>query len=150
MIGVSFEIPQVTNSVLWNILGVIDISKYSWYCDRKQTEVWDEAHERDFFAYTYYDGEQFSKHIQSNHRIVFLKLQGHTTMQDFSSIQTYNEFVHSDCQIIVLIYDCENVEIYIKNVVELEAIYERVKASGYQNIEFIDDKNLERKKMDVI
>lgn len=150
IVGVSFEIPQETTNVLWKILSSIDISKYFWCCDRTQTEVWDKTFQNDFFNQEYYTGDQFSQYVQNDHRIVFLKIQAHFSLGNFQNIHLYNEFVNSDCQILVLIYDCENVEIYMKNPMELLAIFENAKANDYQNVAVITDSNITREKMDIM
>lgn len=148
--GVSFEIPQKTTNTLWKILSAIDISKYFWYCVKNQTEVWNNVFNNDFFSKEYYDGDSFSKCIRFDHYIVFLKLQAHSFPHFFHNIHSYDEFFKSDCQFIILAYDCEFVEIYIKDRIAADSIFKRAKLLGYNNVHYITASNDVRIKMDVL
>ena len=85
--GVSFQIPQRKLDTLWQILQCVDIAQYDWYNIDCQNEVWSDS------LQAYFPGDQFC------------------------DLHTYQEFVGSDCQILLLIHDCEFVEIYVKELV---------------------------------
>ncbi len=148
--GLSFEIPQQITDTLWKILSAADISKYFWYCDQSQTEVWGTEGGNDFFSQEFYDGESFSKHIQLVHHIIFLKLQARFTPQHHQNIHSYDAFASSDCQLLMLVNDCVYVEIYIKDQSVIDAIFERAKLLGYSKIKYITSNNDVRTKMDVL
>lgn len=148
--GVSFQIPQITTNVLWRILNKVDISKYSWYNVSNQSEIWDEHLEYDFFDKNHYSGNDFLKHIKFNHYIIFLKLQAYLDNYEFNDIHTYDEFYKSDCQMLILISDCEFVEIYSKNENEIKAIFKNAISNLYKNIQYITDANDMRTVMDIL
>jgi len=148
--GVSFEIPQQTADTLWQILSAIDIYKYFWVVIEDQTEVWDSRYENDFFRQRCYTGKNFAKCIQQDHHIVFLKLQAYLLPHAFQNVLSYEEFMAGDCQFVMLIYDCENVEVYIKDRAVLDSVFNRANALGYYNVNFITDLNDTRTKMNVL
>lgn len=148
--GLSFIIPQNITNTLWQILNSIDVSKYSWYCVNNQTEVWDDVLGNDFFHKEYYSGDEFLKQIQKKQRIIFLKLQAHSSSHSIQNIHSYNEFVESDCELILLVNDCEYVEIYIKEHLNVDLIYKQIKRLGYNDVNYITEHNDNRKKMDVL
>lgn len=148
--GISFEIPQITTDTLYKIFSTIDISKYCWYNIKNQTEVWDESLKKDFFCKEYYSSQDFLKCIQSNYYIVFLKLQAYSLSHNFKNICSYNDFIDSDCQLILLINDCEYVEIYSKDQNVLSAIFQAAINSNYNNIRYITDTNDGRTKMNIL
>lgn len=148
--GISFQIPQMTTNTLWEFLRDIDIKRYFWYIISDQSEVWDEFHKKDFFDRDLYNGFDFFNLIQTNHYIIFLKLQMFLELCNFKNLHTYDDFINNDCKLILLVYDCEYVEIYSKNIATIDAIYQRAKANGYNNIEYITDMNDGRTKMDIL
>jgi Protein of unknown function (DUF2691) len=63
-----------------------------------------------------------------------------------TDIADYEEFVNSECEIVVLLVDCSYVDIYCKNTELIEDVYHYVHQKGYTNIEYIDE-NDSRTKM---
>ncbi|MCQ4114245.1 DUF2691 family protein [Ruminococcus sp. zg-921] len=149
MRGISFKITN-HNNILYQILNCIDIKKYVWYNIENQNESWENTSKNDLFDSSYYDGENFLKCIQSNHFVVFLKLQAYFENCKFFDIHTYNDFIKSDCQLILLVYDCSSVEIYSKDVNDITAIYNNALKNNYLDINFITDNNDMRKTFDLL
>ncbi len=148
--GISFEIPQKATDSLWKILSAIDVSKYFWYVIENQTEAWNSSYENDFFGQRCYDGQDFIKCIQQDQHIVFLKIEAYLSPQTFQNIPSYRAFMKSDCQFVLLIYDCKYVELYIKDYAILNSVFNRVKSLGYYNANFITDLNDNRTEMNVL
>lgn len=140
IIGVHFEIPQVVGNIILDILGCIDIRKYYWHNISRQTETWDGVHGDDFFDNENYSGYDFLSLIKNKHRIIFLKLQASSSCNYSLNINTYEEFKNSGCDIIMLIYDCEFVEVYAKSSDILKSILKRARELEYLNIGYIDNK----------
>lgn len=147
--GVSFEIPQKATNTLWNIFQTVNIEQFYWYVVQAQTEVWDKPVGNDFFTQEVYFGDEFSKRIQEDHFIVFLKLQAYSHLEKFKNITTYKTFEQSDCQVLVLIYDCSFVEVYTKEQIVTETIYWNAVRMDYKNPAYITDQNDSRTKMDI-
>lgn len=148
--GVLFKIPQLTTNTLGKIFNAVDVNRYYWCVIQSQTETWNNSLEDDLFARKCYTGEEFSKCIQSNHYIVFLKLQAYCTYSDFENISEYDAYMKSDCQLILLVYDCEYVELYSKDHSIINSVYQRAVTNAYSEIEFIIDSIDGRKKMDIL
>lgn len=148
--GVSFKIPQTTSNILWQILRCIDIEKYRWYNIESQNEVWDSPLGDIFFEKELYDGKSFLKLINLNHYIVFLKLQAYLENGCFYDIHSYAEFETSDCQLLLLIYDCQSVEIYAKDQEVIKDVYENALTNRFTEVQYITESNDSRTKMDVL
>ena len=148
--GVSFDIPQITGNSLWQILNCLDVEKYCWYNIDSQNEVWESPHGELFFKKEFYDGEEFLKCIALDHYIIFLKLQAYFDNSNFFDIHTYEEFQKSDCQLLLLINDCEYVEIYAKDQAVIEAIYENALKNNFTKVKYTTESNDGRTKMDVL
>ncbi len=148
--GVHFKIPQKMDNIIFNILCCLNVESYYWFKISSQTEVWGEQIEKDFFEKEFYKGDGFINIIKNKHRIIFLKIQAYSKECDIKNIHTYKEFVDSNCDIIILIYDCEFVEIYSKNESTSILLFRRAKALGYKSCGYITDDNDSRTKMDVL
>lgn len=148
--GVEFEILQKTTDTLWKILNCINIEIYKWYIIDDQEEVWNEEQNEDFFDVQDFCGKDFAKKIQANHYIVFLKLQAYFTDGIFSDVQTYDEFLKGHCQILVLVNDCEYVEIYCKDENISKAIYNHAISQKHKNVKYISNDNDHRTTMNVL
>ena len=148
--GVRFKIPQKMDNIIFNILCCLNVESYYWFKISSQTEVWGEQIEKDFFEKEFYKGDEFINIIKNKHRIIFLKIQAYPKECDIKNIHTYKEFVDSNCDIIILVYDCEFVEIYSKNESTSILLFRRAKALGYKSCGYITDDNDSRTKMDVL
>ena len=56
-------------------------------------------------------------------------------------MHTYDDFLNGDCQLVLLIYDCEFVEIYVKYKAIVRALYENALSNKYTEVEYITDSN---------
>ena len=147
--GISFKISQKEPNVLLDILSAIDLTKFYWYNIKEQAEVYTEELEDDFFLKDCYKGEEFFRYIEKSNLIIFLKFQAYLQFSDYKNIRTYDDFIKSDCQLILLIYDCEYVELYVKDSNYATIIYEEAIKNGYDTIDYITDNNDERTSMDI-
>lgn len=148
--GVEFEILQQNANVLWQMLNCINIEDCEWYAVDGQEEVWNEKGNEDFFKTQHFSGKDFAQKVKSNHKIIFLKLQAYFLDGIFSDVQTYEEFLKSNCQIIVLVTDCEYVEIYCKDINLLNQLYHHALSQEYKNVRYITDDNDHRETMNVL
>lgn len=149
MRGISFIITNHSN-ILYQILKCIDIEKYIWYNIDSQNESWKNTMDNDLFDLCCYDGREFLECIKSNHFVIFLKMQAYLKNGNFTEIHTYRDFEKSDCQLVLLIYDCSYVEIYSKNQNDITAMYNNALENNYSDVNFITDDNDMRKTLDVL
>lgn len=148
--GVSFKIPQTVSDTLWQILQCCNTDIYNWQVIKSQEEVWSESGEEDFFSEDYYKGYDFTKHIHSNHYIIFLKLQAYLNQDEYENINTYDEFLKSNCQLLLLVYDCEFVEIYIKNQSCAGNVFQNAIDKNFENVAYITENNDYRTGMNIL
>ena len=78
-----------------------------------------------------------------------MKLQAYLTENPFVNIHTYEQFSASDCQIMVLVYDCKFVEIFIKDMRIIENVYKNALVCDYMDLKYITDQNDGRSIMDL-
>ncbi len=148
--GLSFKISQGISNPLFNILAGVDAEKYYWFCVPNQEEVWDTDSNLPFFKKAGYNGREFTDLIKLDCNIIFLKLQAYISKSEYSNISTYDEFIKSDCQLLLLVYDCIFAEIYCKNTDITKAIYNSKINKRYSDVAFITDSNDNRYKFDIL
>lgn len=149
MIGVSFTIDSSKNP-LQQILHCVDIPKYSWYIVDSQSEAWDNYLGGNFFENNYFNGYDFKNKLVSDHYVIFLKLQAYLENGAFSEIRTYDDFLQSDCEILLLIYDCNFVEIYAKDKKLISSFYNNAIDNCWNSVKYITKSANLRKKMDIL
>ena len=150
--GISFRIKQEKN-ILWKILKCINVKKYNWYNVEDQSEAWhftDDFKEEPFFKSSIYNGEDFASLIRRSHSIIFLKMEAYEENPKRFDIQSYEEFQKSSCKMLLLIYDCEFVEIYAKDQEIIDSIYENAYSNKFTDVRYICDANDLRKIMSVL
>lgn len=62
-------------------------------------------------------------------------------------IETYQEFVESECTFVLLLVDSSYVTIYSKDQVTVKYLFSKAITAGYKNIEYITDENDTRTKL---
>ena len=149
--GISFTIKQDLHiNILQSIFKGVGVDNYNWYNILEQNEVLSDTFDKNTFDCDYYDGESFKTEIKKGHYIVFLKLQAYFDKKKFFNIHTCDELIHSDCQILVLIYDSEFVEVYSKDELIIGTVYKNAVLNKFKDIQLISDVHSFRKKMDIL
>lgn len=146
--GVSFIIPGDSGNYLYQILKGINIKNFYWYIE-DQSEVLDSSFNESFFKKNYYSGDEFLNKILENHYIIFMKLQACFHENDFSEIHSYKDFYNSNCRLLILIYDCKFVEIFIKDQIHIEILYQQAIECHFSEVKYITDKNNSRIQLDI-
>lgn len=150
--GMSFEIKKRGNRILKEIFENINVLKYCWYSIEEQREAWCfvDSREKEFLENEYYQGQDFLEAIRKDHYIVFLKLEAYLEETNCYDIHSYEEFQNSKCKILLLIYDCNFVEIFAQDEKVIRKFYENARKKKFGEIEFITDTNDKRTILDVL
>ena len=82
--------------------------------------------------------------------MIFLKLQAYSEEEPYADIHTYDEFIKSSCLLLVLIYDCESVEIFSKVERITRSLFDNARRKGFSETTLITDENDGRTKMDIL
>lgn len=148
--GLTFTISQEIKYPLSNILSGVNTEEYSWFCVPNQEEIWNSKRDAPFFDKTDYTGKEFSNLLKLDCYIIFLKLQAYHSKNKYCNIHSYEDFLISDCQLLLLIYDCESVEIYCKNEDTSKTLYNNAINQKFSDVMYITDSNDIRYKFDIL
>ena len=148
--GISLEATQSQHCLLKEILSPICIKDYYWFRPIEQEEVWSRPDGKPFFLKDIYTGSELEKLIQNDHFVVFLRLEAYIDERSITrGISTYYEYCKSQCRVVLLITDCESVELYIKDKDVLQKAYKALKLK-FVDVRYITDENDTRTGMNIL
>ncbi|ENQ3107278.1 DUF2691 family protein [Bacillus cereus] len=150
--GIRFEVPNEYGSLLGEVLKPIDITVFSWRIgDGESYMVENDQLGKGLFSEdrNIIDGVELKNLLEGNeYYIIFADLQAYLK-GEFSDIDTYEEFIGSKCQLVLLVVDCSYVTIYCQNKKDLELLYDNARDCGFENVEYITDENDTRTRLSV-
>jgi len=155
MRGIRFFVPKKYDKYLWRIFELLDCMEYTWYISQDEVLFFDETERKvrnDFFENWSLNGEDFIKKIvECNYFICSVNIQAYPVgaLKDniSISISTYNDFIRSNCEIVLLCVDSKHVDLYSKNQVFTSEVFEMCNQNSFENVEYITDKNDERTRL---
>lgn len=147
MRGLSFEIPNAYGKYLFEILDGTNIKGFTWKIgDGESYFVENNTLGNPLFPTTcILNGEGLHKEIsKQDSYLIFVDLKGFLKKSDVREIATYQEFVESECQFVLLLVDSSYVTIYSKDQIIIKNVFAKAVSAGYKNIEYITDENDKR------
>ncbi len=144
MRGISFKIPNSYGKHLWEILECINIRELTWKIgDGESYFIENNTLGNPLFPNSSsLNGEELWKQIsKKDYYLIFVDLKGFPKGSDVREVATYQEFMESECQFVILLVDCSDVIIYSKDQLAIQHIFSKALATGYTNIEYITDEN---------
>lgn len=150
VIGVEFTVQQVNNgNALWQLAKCLDDDLNIYIVDN-QTEVFHNREPNRYFECTCYTMSNFLQHTQLPHYATFCKMQAYKGVYQFYDIHTYEDFINSDCCLLLLLYDCENVEIFVKDENLANDIFHRANSEFFLKKNYIYKEDSNRTVMDIL
>lgn len=126
------------------MLKPIDTTVFSWRIGNSESYiVVDDELDEELFSEDKkaIEGAELKKLLENNkYYIIFADLQAYPK-DDFSDIETYEDFIKSQCELVLLVVDSCYVTIYCKNKETIELLYKNATECGFKNVEYITDEN---------
>jgi hypothetical protein len=137
MRGISFEVYTEERSILATVLEGIDINSFYWSISEDEIYM---IGGKDLFEEKQVDGKEFlNKIIQLDYSVIFANIKGYTDKSISGKINYYNDFLNSNCELIILCYDVFFYEIYSKSEKVIEIIKSNCIKKGYEEIQYITE-----------
>lgn len=140
--GLSFTIPNQYGHFLQDILTPIPLDQYQWnVIDEESYIVKDEQLDCLLFPKsTIINGRQLNELITQQHYLIFVDIKAfHSNMS--WEIVTYEDFLHSTCEFVLLVTDSQYVTIYCKDQEMLNSLYENAFLHEFEEIAYITSHN---------
>lgn len=127
MIGIEINIESTYEKILYDLLNGIDSKKYKW--NIVQQEIFYEGDLNMSLGLYLPKGIKFEDAIcnKGNYFVYFLNAQLYPKNAKENVIDTYDDFVKSLCDLIILCYDNSYIEFYIKSKDLWETIFKNLK-----------------------
>ena len=130
MLGIKFEIENEYSNFLEKILEDIGI------------DVTIPENGMNIFLDDIYSNDEFQKMIGiKRYYTVFANIQLYDKSINLIDINTYEDFMNSDCQLILFVTDNIFVDIYANNDEMLDKIYQNAKKYNFDNMKIIHSKD---------
>jgi Protein of unknown function (DUF2691) len=142
--GISFEIPNKYGSLLGEVLKPIDITAFSWRIGNGELYIIvNNELDKELFSgdKEVIEGVELRSLLENNkYYVIFADLQAYPK-DEFSDIETYDEFLKSNCELILLVVDSCYVTIYCKNKGTIELLYKNATDCGFEDVIYITHEN---------
>lgn len=146
--GVYFDLPDnMTVNELTAIFDGIDIGAYTWENILSQYEIYRRDND-DKEIYDVYLGQEIRNLFQDGGYIIFLKLQAYKGGYTFSNCHTYEDFLVSDCELLMTICDVREIAIYAKDQEVIDRLYKNAMLNDYNDVRIVTDENDRRTGLD--
>ena len=88
-----------------------------------------------------FTGAQFDSACLSLSNLSFARLRRYPGHSPIDRIDTYDDFIHSCCQTLILFYDGGYLDIYEKDRAKISMLYDKIVGQGFTHVMYIDDKD---------
>lgn len=150
--GISFEIPNEYGTLLGEVLNPIDTTAYSWRIGYGESYVVvNNELDEELFSEDKKEikGVELENLLENNiYYIISANLQAYPK-GECSYIDTYEEFIESQCELALLVVDSCYVTIYCKIEETIEILYKNAIEYGFEDVKFITEENDTRTRLSV-
>jgi hypothetical protein len=140
MIGLDITLSKKNyKNLIHKILNGIDLLNYKWYIYEDQI-LYDENGEikQGIFNADVLSGEEFVKCIsRRGYWFVFVDIKAYKIGNKSVVIETFKDFLSSDCELVILCIDSTYVSIYCKNRNILDIIYNNCANCEFEKVCYI-------------
>lgn len=139
MVGLDIQIPNEVGKYIWNLLEDIDFFQYLWTIQYADVILYENGQwnlEKVLFDAAEMKGKEFFRCIScSDYYLIFADIHAYPLKGKVKTIETYQDFLDSDCDLIFLCVDSEFVEVYCKNKKILQQIIKNCEKYQFKTAE---------------
>jgi len=150
--GIIFELPNEYGTFLDDVLKPIDITDFNWKIgsgesyEIKNNELGEDLFHEDKKVMEGIALKELLKN--SSYYIIFADLQAYPKGK-FDEINTYEEFMKSDCELVFLVEDSCYATIYCKDKDKLQLLYKNARDCRFKDVEYITNESDTRTRLSV-
>lgn len=150
--GIFLLAPNGYGKILANILDGIPINSFFWKVEHVEAYSGNaDMHSDNRFDTAPMTGNDFFNTINEdpNYLLMFGEFSAFYKESDIVEIKTYDDFIESNCQLLILVADTTFFEIYAKDLATIEKIKQNAEKLDYEKVEYITDENDQRTRMSI-
>lgn len=141
MVGIKFKVPIGYHNHLSKIFYSIDVMNYDW--DIITDDIFDPKRADNLsgiFCADTVDGKCFLDKIsKDSYQLIFVDIKAYPVGSEHKEMQTYEEYMNSDCQIVLLCIDSAYIDFFCKDESILEVVYKNCLSNDYENIKVLSE-----------
>ncbi|MBP3951774.1 DUF2691 family protein [Bacillus sp. YZJH907-2] len=143
-------IPAKYGNLLADILVPIDTKQYNWYVATSECIVEHISLNEDLLPELQLKGRELDERIKRRpYYINFIDLKAFPVGDEVHDIETYEDFLESKSEVVLLIADTAYTTIYCKDKDTIKKVFENTRNFGFENVEYITDENDSRTRLAV-
>lgn len=151
--GIRFEIPNTYGRFLGETLKPMEVSNFDWFIGGEESYfIEGDSLGDDLFPDMIIgmNGEELQKIIDNNeYYLIFANLKAFPKGTQITDVITYEDYVESECQMVLLVIDSIYVTVYCKDLEKVEELYNHINRQGFESLEYLTDENDTRSKLSV-
>ncbi|SHI05946.1 DUF2691 family protein [Clostridium grantii] len=145
--ALSFKIPNEYGKYLNDLIEPIPFDKYWWSIDNDEIHLLDNDEFINEFLFKEEEriiqGEKLYNIAKTNtYYLIFVTLRAFSKEETVEAVRTYKQFLESDCQIALGVYDCSYVMFWCKSDQLISKMYSYAVSKGYEDVEYINEEDL--------
>lgn len=141
MVGLQYEYNpySVGEQFLRLILDGVPIENYIWKFVNDDIYPLPVLDNSSLFNKQIVDGHDFSQKISTNsYQVISCNIQAFSMEKDITDLRTYEDYLNSKCQIVVVVIDNQFVDILAKDKTIVEQVYRNAVKNCFQNIRLLE------------
>ncbi|WP_160042661.1 DUF2691 family protein [Paenibacillus sp. USDA918EY] len=149
--GITLKIPNEYGSFLSELLEPLEVSQYDWRIGGEESYLINDGDLEPLFPDNVeaVDGALFNNIIRKTYYLIFADFKAFPKGKKVIHVETYEEFLNSECYLVLLVVDSVYITIYCKNDNEIDILYNNAIEKGFIHVRLITDENDSRTKLSV-
>ncbi|WP_242835345.1 DUF2691 family protein [Ruminiclostridium papyrosolvens] len=145
--GICFEITNGYGHYLSDLLEPLEAQNFMWLLSRDEIHLLEDGEFTNEFLFKAEEriisGDILYNRAKDNtYYMVFATLKAFNEEGAVEDITNYQEFLQSDCQMALCVYDCSGVILWCKDKQLLGKMYNYTLKMGYENVKYISETEL--------
>ena len=138
MIGLDIKVKNEYSSYLSKIFSGFNLLNYVWTINADDTLLLENENlKQDFFGANVLNGEEFTKCIsRDSYYMIFADIKAYPIGKEFAEIKTFDDFLESNCEIVLLCTDSTFIEFYCKDREVLDKVYSNCIGNEVEEVEY--------------
>lgn len=152
MIGITFKLKNEYSNYLFKIFDNIGVDNFIWYIEDNEIIYKDRNNHLNtsIFNEDTLSGIDFLKSIEiEKYYLVYVDLKAFKNKTNITSIDTYDSFVNSDCEIALFCTDTIDIELYCKSKTILNKIIENCIKYRFEDLHILTREKDNRTKFSI-
>lgn len=138
MIALDINVKNEKNNYLSKIFSGIDVLQYVWEIIHEDFLYYENGERKEkFFKTDILNGKEFLECIsRDKYYMIFADIKAYPVSTERIEIETFNDFLESNCEMVLLCTDTAFIEFYCKDRDILDKVYNNCICNGFEKVQY--------------